>query len=150
MPPKARRHARIRELLAARRVVNQDELAHLLSADGIPATQATLSRDLRELGVLKGPGGYTLPGTAPTRETHAKELQRAVREHLVGAGQAGNLVVLRTAPGHAPALALEIDRARPDGAVGTVAGDDTVFVATPSPGKALRLLRTLQSLSPGA
>ncbi|CAG0982505.1 Arginine repressor [Phycisphaerales bacterium] len=147
MPGKTRRHSRIRELIASRRVHSQEELGALLASEGLHATQGTLSRDLRELGVLKGPEGYSLPGQTPVREQAPRELERAIRERLVSARQAGNLVILRTAPGHASALAVEVDRAQPEGAVGTVAGDDTVFVAAPSPAKAARLTRLLLSLS---
>jgi transcriptional regulator of arginine metabolism len=157
MSVKARRHARIREIVAARPLHSQDELAALLARERLPATQATLSRDLRELGVLKGPDGYRLPERAAHSPAHAPAdhaspaiapaLQRALRAFLMRARPASSLVVLRTGPGQASALALELDRTPPSGALGTVAGDDTVFVATESPASAKRLARALERAS---
>jgi transcriptional regulator of arginine metabolism len=145
MPDKNARQSLIRRLLEKSRVENQAHLQRLLRADGVEATQATLSRDLRELGVLKGPAGYTLSdqGSSPaiTLET---SLDRALGEFLVGVRCGGNLVVLRTGPGHASALALELDRADLPGAIGTVAGDDTIFMAAATDRDAQRLLADLR------
>ncbi|MFZ4573409.1 MAG: arginine repressor [Phycisphaerales bacterium] len=145
---KHRRLGIIKGILERQRPRNQQELLALLSDQGAASTQATLSRDLRELGVLKGPDGYELPrqGQVDAREQASAELKRAIQTYVRSAKRAGNLVVIRTGPGQAAPLALEIDRAAPRDAVGTVAGDDTVFVASPSPNKAARLLRTLDGL----
>jgi transcriptional regulator of arginine metabolism len=86
-------------------------------------------------------------GQVETREQTSAELKKAIQTYLRSAKRAGNLLVIRTGPGQAAPLALEIDRASPRDAVGTVAGDDTVFVASPSPNKAARLLRTLDALA---
>lgn len=130
MSEKAKRQRRVREILDRERVTNQQRLQRLLHAEGIEATQATLSRDLRDLGVLKGHDGYTLPGpSGGVPAVQAPELQRILEEFLTGSGQAGNLVVLRTGPGRAQVLGDEIDRSRIPHVVGTVAGDDTIFVA---------------------
>ncbi len=136
------RLGRIRSLLAGGRVPSQNELGDRLRAEGVRATQATLSRDLRELGALKGPSGYTLPeslGAAPPPGHEG--LARALAAFMHSAIGAGSVVVLRTGPGQAPAMALEIDRAGLADSAGTVAGDDTVFVATPGPRQAARLAR---------
>jgi transcriptional regulator of arginine metabolism len=131
-------------LLEQRRPRSQEELAAMLRREGIEATQATLSRDLRELGVLKGPEGYTLPrGQAAP----AVELREAAGAYLLSAQTAGTVVVLRTGPGQASALALQIDRSALDGAVGTVAGDDTIFIAAKSARDAARIARILQELA---
>lgn len=148
MSEKTRRQRRVREILERERVTNQQRLQRLLHAEGIEATQATLSRDLRDLGVLKGHDGYTLPAPgagAPSPQT--PELQRALEEFLTGSGQAGNLVVLRTGPGRAQVLGDELDRSRVPHVVGTVAGDDTLFVACPSAAAASQLLRKLRALA---
>ncbi|GJQ30366.1 MAG: arginine repressor [Phycisphaerae bacterium] len=147
MPAKAARHAVIRRLIAEGAVRSQEHLADLLSREGVAASQGTLSRDLRDLGVLKGPDGYTLASPGEARGEAPRELQRAIRERLLSVDQAGSLVVLRTAPGHASALAVEVDRSRPAGVVGTVAGDDTVFVAAGSPAKAHRLTGMIRALA---
>src|SRR5438034_484481 len=83
--------------------------------------------DPREMGVVKGPGGYMIPGEVPLQIQNG-ELERAVRTYLVRAEAAGNLAVLHTGPGRAALLALEIDRARLKPVLGTVAGDDTIFI----------------------
>jgi transcriptional regulator of arginine metabolism len=145
MSIKTRRQSRLRMLLEQRRPRSQEELAALLRREGIEATQATLSRDLRELGVLKGPEGYTLPQAQPAAGGH--ELREAAGAYLISAKAAANFVVVRTGPGQASALALQIDHAGLDGMVGTVAGDDTIFVAAKSARDAARLARSLEELA---
>lgn len=144
---KSRRHAVIRNLIAAGEIYSQHELAQLLAREGIEATQATLSRDLAELGVLKGPDGYQLPGTGnPALPTEAS-LARALRRELVSIDVGGTLVVLKTPSGHGNALAIELDRARLNGALGTIAGDDTVFLAARSEISARRIAKDLRELA---
>lgn len=113
-----------------------------LAEEGVEVTQATVSRDLAALGAVRAAGGYRLPDD-PTPGVGGESLSRALRAHAVGFDLAATLVVVRTAPGHAPALASEIDRARPTGMVGCIAGDDTIFVATPSSAEARGLLAVL-------
>lgn len=144
MSGKPRRRHRITELLDRHRVTSQEQLQALLAADGIEATQATISRDLRDLGVVKGPTGYHLPGRAAPAEPGADELERALASFLISADAAGNLVVLRTGPGRAQALALDLDRASLRGVLGSVAGDDTIFLAARTPAEAARLLHYLR------
>lgn len=135
------RHTLIAELLASGPISSQEELRLLLAERGIEVTQATLSRDLRELGVVKGPAGYVLlgpvgrssgassGGTARPVSPIAGALDRVLGDYSRSAAQAGNLVVLKTGAGHAQVVAIELDRRPPQGVVGTVAGDDTIFVA---------------------
>lgn len=154
MTERAARQQRIAVVLRRERIASQRALARRLRAEGIRATQGTLSRDLRELGVLKGPGGYLLPGDGQGERTRAgasgpvpgASLERRVREYLVSAERCGALVVLRTGPGHAQPLALEIDRAALPGVLGTIAGDDTVFVAAASDRRAASLAARLRAL----
>lgn len=135
------RLARIAELLEAEQVGSQADLAAMLIDDGYSVTQATLSRDLLELGAVKvrreGDLVYTIPtetgtaGAMATREEADARLRRLLGELLVTAQASGNMVVLRTPPGAANYLAAAIDRALVAGdgtAIGTVAGDDTVLV----------------------
>lgn len=129
---KAARHARIDALIRQRPVRSQTELAELLAADGIQVTQATLSRDLEELGAVKVGGAYLIPedGNRPLRasEQAPARLVRLLRELLTGADASGNLVVLRTPPGAAQFLASALDRSGLPDVIGTIAGDDTILV----------------------
>jgi transcriptional regulator of arginine metabolism len=134
---KATRHARIVDLIRNRKVHAQVELADLLAHHGIQVTQATLSRDLEELGAVKvrsadGASAYMIPedGTTALRTAQAApaRLVRLLRELLTGVDASSNLVVLRTPPGAAQFLASAIDRAALDDVVGTIAGDDTILI----------------------
>jgi transcriptional regulator of arginine metabolism len=116
----------------------------MLSHARMNVTQATLSRDLRDLGVVKGPRGYLLPNHLAGPPAEARHLERLLPAELLAAAVGGNLVVLRTQPGHANALAVEIDKAQLREALGTIAGDDTIFIAARGPGQARRLLRRLR------
>jgi transcriptional regulator of arginine metabolism len=140
---KAGRHARISELIRARPVHSQTELADLLVGDGVQVTQATLSRDLEELGAVKvrgtdgGPAAYLIPEEGnpvfrPAEQAPAR-LLRLLRELLTGADASGNLVVLRTPPGAAQFLASALDRSGLPEVVGTIAGDDTILVVAREP-----------------
>lgn len=131
----ARKHHRQQALLrivAERRLATQDELARALRGAGFRATQATISRDVVELGLVKlarsGEHVYAAPTTAPTG-TGTDRLRRFCEDYPVDAVPAGNLLVLRSLPGTASTLAAALDAAALDDVVGTIAGDDTVFVA---------------------
>jgi transcriptional regulator of arginine metabolism len=135
-PTKAARHGRISELIRAGAIRSQTELAALLRAEGVHTTQATLSRDLEELGALKlrgvdgGAPVYALPeeGAAGRLSGGTVRLARLFGELLLTCEASGNLVVLRTPPGAAPFLASSIDRAALTDVIGTIAGDDTILV----------------------
>jgi transcriptional regulator of arginine metabolism len=96
--------------------------------------------------VVKGPAGYMLPGETPA-PAHSGDLERALRAMLIGGQLSGTLAVLHTGPGQASALALEIDRSSLKPALGTVAGDDTIFVAARSPREAGKLLGQFKALA---
>ena len=138
---KAARQARIVELLESRAIASQTELGRLLAASGVAVTQATLSRDLDELGAVKSrtPSGlaYTVPEeNAPrggTTEDVDARLGRLLEELLVSAEPTGDVVVLRTPPGGAQLLASALDRAGLPDVAGTLAGDDTVLLVTRTP-----------------
>jgi transcriptional regulator of arginine metabolism len=138
---KAARQARIVELLEAQAVSSQTELGRLLAASGVAVTQATLSRDLDELGAVKTRTAagiaYTVPAeNAPrggTAEAVDARLGRLLEELLVYAEATGDTVVLRTPPGGAHLLGSALDRAGLPEVAGTVAGDDTVLLVTRRP-----------------
>jgi transcriptional regulator of arginine metabolism len=138
---KSARHDAIRRALRARRIATQQELADTLKREGIEATQATLSRDLAELGVLRvsTPEGavYELEPVSAQATPQTRELG----ETILSLADNEALVVLRTRPGMASAVALAIDNARLSECLGTLAGDDTIF-ATPARGVPARRLAT--------
>ena len=139
---KAARQARIGELLESRPVASQTELGRLLAAAGVEVTQATLSRDLVEVGAVKVRKGrqlvYALPdgGSPVSSEELPVRLRRAADELLVSARCAGNQVVLRTPPGAANYLASCIDQSHLAEVLGTIAGDDTILVIAATPASA--------------
>lgn len=148
---KAARHAAIADLVASAVVRSQADLAGLLAERGVQVTQATLSRDLDELGATKAHGRYVItaePGPWPAADTPAR-LARLAEELLLGAEPAQNLVVLRTPPGGAQLLASAVDRGTVHDAVGTVAGDDTVLVICRDAAAARSLARQLLQLAEG-
>jgi transcriptional regulator of arginine metabolism len=141
-PTRAGRQARIVALLSSHAVRSQGELAAMLADDGIEVTQATLSRDLEELGAVKlrgaegGTGVYVVPEDgSPVRGVAAgtDRMTRLLGELLVSTDASGNLAVLRTPPGAAHYLASAIDRAALPDVLGTIAGDDTIFVVAREP-----------------
>lgn len=142
------RRQRILALLERDRVRSQAELQQQLADAGFEVNQATLSRDLRGLGVVKGKDGYELPNAPLSPATAHPSLWHAVRTWLVDAVPAQNLVVLRTPAGGAPALGLALDRAGLPGLVGTLAGDDTVLAVCASTSQARQLARRLLSGKP--
>lgn len=133
---KAARHGRITDLLRAGAIRSQTELLATLASSGISVTQATLSRDLEELGAVKlrgvdgGAPIYLIPEDGGPRPMAGgtSRLARLLGELLVSHDGAGNLAVLRTPPGAAQFLASAIDRAGLDEVIGTIAGDDTILV----------------------
>ena len=140
MRSRTRRQQRILDLIADYAIPSQQQLQELLTAQGIEVTQATLSRDLHNLGVVKGPNGYALPESPADAIQEGGRLWQTVRRELIEAVAGGATIVLRTGPGHANALAVELDRARLPNVLGTIAGDDTIFVAAKSERHARSLL----------
>lgn len=142
------RRTRILDLLRAERVATQAELCHRLARRGVHVTQATVSRDLEELGIIKTREGYRLPNAAEPAGAPQPQppLPVVLKEFLRDARQASNLVVLKTHPGNAHSVAVALDAEQWPGVVGTVAGDDTIFVATPRVKEAARILRKILTL----
>jgi transcriptional regulator of arginine metabolism len=133
-PPKLRRQHLLARILTENAVSSQDQLVELLGCEGILATQATISRDLEELGAVKvrvpGVEGlvYAVPELPKDQLVPLDHLRRVLGEWVVDIANSGNLLVLRTPPGSAHVVASAIDRAGLEGVIGTVAGDDTVLV----------------------
>jgi transcriptional regulator of arginine metabolism len=146
-----RRRDEILRVIRDGAVRSQEELQQRLARRGIEVAQPTLSRDLKDLGLAKTPSGYVLPGEGgavadPERDARAREkLERALREWLLDAVTAGTLVVLKTPPAAAHHVARAIDEAGLEGMAGSIAGDDTIFLATPSASAASKLARLLES-----
>ena len=134
---KSYRQGQILKLIRARRLHTQQDLARALRAVGIPATQVTLSRDIRELGLVKTPAGYAPVGSEPAP---AADVAALAREFVLDVRAAQNLVVLRTPAGHANSVAIALDRANWPEVTGTIAGDDTVLVVAPDVKTAVDLL----------
>jgi transcriptional regulator of arginine metabolism len=135
---KAYRQSQILKLIRQRPVYTQQELAAALSTVKITATQVTLSRDMHELGLMKTPSGYAQVANGPTDS--GPDVETLARDLLLDVRAAQNLLVLRTAPANANALAAALDRAAWPEVTGTIAGDDTVLVvaATKKTAEALR------------
>lgn len=142
------RHNAIRELVASASVANQDELRRKLVRRGFDVTQATLSRDIHEMRLYKGPNGYALPNGNGAGE-HEDELP-SIREVLGSFGlkvkQAQNQLVLVTTAGSAQPVALGIDHEAWDEIVGTIAGDDTVLIICPDQKRAFALRERLEEM----
>jgi transcriptional regulator of arginine metabolism len=150
------RGVRRRELIAAAlsrgSVASQASLCAMLHEHGITATQATVSRDLRELGAVKTADGYRLIGTesngvAVQSGVSDKSMRQTLETFLVAAEVAGNLLVLKTGPGQAQVVAVEFDRKSQPEVVGVIAGDDTIFLATGSEDEALALCDRVRELA---
>ena len=147
-PTAVERREAVRRLIRSRVITTQEELGELLAAEGHEVTQATLSRDLARLGARRAPrveGGsaYELPD-APV----AEDPDRLAQLHplVTTIDEADALVLVRTQPGAASVVALAIDKARPPGVLGSVAGDDTIFLVPTRgtrPHKVAKTLRTI-------
>jgi transcriptional regulator of arginine metabolism len=124
------RQGQIVKLIRSRHLHTQDELARALRGIGVPATQVTLSRDIRELGLVKTTEGYA---EGVPESSAAPDVEPLVREFVLDVRLAQNLLVLRTPPGHANAVAVALDNAEWPEVTGTIAGDDTILVIAPDP-----------------
>ena len=151
---RTRRQRLVAELIRTETVGSQDQLVERLAAAGLAATQATVSRDLEELGAVKvrrgGVQAYALPEGLVARDWSAERLKRVLHEWLVSAEAAGPLVVVRTPPGSAHLVGVALDAAALPAVAGVVAGDDTLFLALRDGAAAAAVagdLRTLAGLS---
>jgi transcriptional regulator of arginine metabolism len=139
---KSFRQGQISTIIRQKQIYTQDELARELALLGIQTTQVTLSRDIREMGLVKTADGYRpLPS-----ERNGPELADVLDEYMRDVKVAQNLVVVRTSPGNANTLAVALDNEELDEIVGTIAGDDTVMVIAPDHESAVKLRQTLLDL----
>ena len=143
---KLSRHKAILELLHESPVPSQEELQRLLHRRGLDAGQATLSRDIRELGLVKSSDGYALPGGEATAETDLPSVSRLVREFVTSVRAAENLLVTKTSVGSAQPVAAALDEENWPEAIGTIAGDDTILIVCQDRRAAGRLADRIQGM----
>lgn len=147
---KVYRQEQILKLIRARPLHSQAELAEALHKAGLSATQVTLSRDLRELGLVKTPAGYALVNDAAASEAApAAELARILREFVRDVRPAQNLLLLKCDPGAAARVGVALDAARWGELAGSIAGDDTILLVCENSRRRLALERRLQALLKG-
>jgi transcriptional regulator of arginine metabolism len=149
---KQQRQHRIAGLLERYAVTSQGQLVQLLTEDGVLATQATVSRDLEELGAIKvraagGDSVYAIPDLPKEQRTPEDHLRRVLGDWVVDVDHSHNLVVLRTPPGSAHVVASAIDRAGLPAILGTVAGDDTILVVVAERSSGIKIARELSKLA---
>jgi len=149
---KTQRQHRIARLLEANVVTSQTQLAELLADDGVTATQATVSRDLDDLGAVKvrvagGESAYAIPELPSEQSVPGDHLRRVLGEWVVEVEQSQNLVVLRTPPGSAHVVGSALDRSGLPGLIGTVAGDDTLLCVAAETTGGPGLAATLRDLA---
>lgn len=126
------RHGQILRLVSGERIANQEDLRRRLAQQRLRVTQATLSRDLQELKLVKTTEGYRASSTRPEEAAAVPPFTRALREFLLDVRPAENLLVLKTPPSGAQPLAAAVDASQFPEIVGTIAGDDTVLIITRS------------------
>ena len=133
-PSKAQRQHRIARLLEEQQVTSQPQLVDLLADAGVTVNQATVSRDLEELGAIKirvgGETAYAIPEIPARQAVPTDHLRRVMSEWVVELARSGDLIVVRTPPGSAHVVASALDRSALPSVVGTVAGDDTILVVS--------------------
>jgi transcriptional regulator of arginine metabolism len=147
---KARRQTTILEIVRHEPVRSQEQLRHRIRASGFDVTQATLSRDIRELGLVKGgtDGAYQAQAAVEVNGHTAKAmLQRALTSQLRRIDRVQQLVLLRTGLGHAQSLCAALDGAELPDVVGTLAGEDTILIITPDARRARMLVKRLEEIS---
>ena len=143
---KLSRQKTILELLDEGPVASQEELQKLLHRRGLDAGQATLSRDIRELGLVKSAGGYSLPGREVAADADLPSVSRLVREFVTSVRAAENLLVTKTSVGSAQPVAAALDEEAWPEAIGTIAGDDTILIVCQDKRAAGRLAGRIQEM----
>lgn len=138
------RHQRIREILSHNEIRSQEQLLDILFAEDIRTTQATLSRDLRDLGAVKRDRCYSLSNNGDNEGGDRAQMRRALRRNLLSAERGGPLAVIHTRRGQAEALTRDIENLHLPYILGTIARIDTVFIATQSSGRARELVGMLR------
>ena len=148
---RTRRQATIAEIIRSGAIASQEALAEKLSALGFAVTQATVSRDLEQLGAVKvrrnGTVAYALPDQLPSGDWAGQRLSTILRDWVRSVEPAGNLVVLKTPPGSAHLVGVALDQSDLPEVAGTICGDDTIFVAVRGPVDATDFAARLRSQS---
>jgi transcriptional regulator of arginine metabolism len=147
---KAQRHIKIREIIASMEIETQDELVEELKKAGYNVTQATVSRDIKELQLVKVPTSkgtykYSLP-VDDKRFNPVKKLKRTLQESFVHIDYSENLIVMKTLPGNAHAVGALMDHLEWEEIIGTLAGDDTILIVCRSKDKAPELVERILDL----
>jgi transcriptional regulator of arginine metabolism len=140
------RHNAILEIIRTADIASQEELMRGLKSHHIEVSQSTLSRDIQELRLAKTGGVYTVVDSEPAARTSEESFRRIIREFLVDVAVARNIVVVKTGPGHASTVSQAIDEAGWPEAVGTIAGENTIFIATGSEIEGKKLERRIREL----
>jgi transcriptional regulator of arginine metabolism len=152
-PDKIERQSRLLQLIRDKDLATQEELVQAMRSSGMDVTQATVSRDIKELGIVKvmtGTGTQKYVSMQRTGESISGRLMKIYAESVLSVDLALNLIVIRTMPGMAQACASALDSMRLSDLVGTLAGDDTVFIATRSAEQAEQMAEVLSRLiAPG-
>jgi transcriptional regulator of arginine metabolism len=147
---KTRRQSAVLDVIRREPVRSQEQLRRMIRASGFDVTQATLSRDIRELGLVKGGphGAYQTPVAAePNGHTATSMLQRALASQLRRIDRVQQLVLLRTGLGHAQSLCAALDGAELPDVIGTLAGEDTILIVAPDARRARMLVKRLEEMS---
>lgn len=152
MASKVQRQRIIAEVISGQSVTSQPELLRMLKKRGITATQATVSRDLEEIGAVKvraadGEAEYAIPEFEPNRIAPVDQLRRVLSEWVAEVTVSNPIVIVRTPPGCAHVVASALDRSRLEGVAGTVAGDDTLFCVASQEYGATKLAREIERLA---
>lgn len=143
---KKRRHEKILELIAKHSIDTQEELIGLLRREGFEVTQATISRDINELGLIKKPDGGRYRYFAPAEPLETEKYESIFRSAVISVDYASNIVVIKCHSGMANAAAAALDATDLPGVVGTLAGDDTIMVVARSEQDAVRLTQQFQKI----
>jgi transcriptional regulator of arginine metabolism len=148
---KSQRHMKIRELVTAREIETQDELVELLKEAGFTVTQATISRDIKELYLIKTPlddGRYKYSLPAPTTFNPVNRLKRALADHFVQIDYTENLIVMKCLPGTANAIGALLDNLEWPEMMGTICGDDTILIICRNKDKSKTVVEQILDMLP--
>jgi len=149
MPMKSKRHMKIKEILMTREIETQDELVASLQQAGFSVTQATVSRDIKEMHLIKTPmndGRYKYAMPADQRFNPEQRIKRALIDQFIGIDYTDNLVVIKSLPGTANSLGALIDIIEWDGVMGTICGDDTILVICRTKDKSIQFVNEIMSM----
>lgn len=148
---KAKRHMKIRELVTTRDIETQEELVEALHSAGFPVTQATISRDIKELQLFKVPldnGRYKYSLPAEQKYNPMQKLKRSLADHFLHMDSADNLIVMKCLPGTANAVGALIDQLEWNEIMGTICGDDTILIICRTKKQSVKVQNELLELIP--